>query len=271
VSDRDARRRAEEANRRLWNELTPVHERAYPVREFLAGQSTLKPVELAEVGDVAGKSLLHLQCHFGLDTLSWARRGASVTGVDISDESIELARRIAEQAGITARFIRSSVYDLDAGLSERFDIVYSSIGVLCWLGDIDEWARVAARQVAPGGFCYLYEAHPVLSVFDADAADLVPRRPYFHRAEPDVWPPGGYDYADHGYAPENPSHEWQWSLADVVNALLGAGLELEFLHEHADAPFDWRPGMERTETGWRLPGMHGCLPQAFSLRARPRR
>jgi SAM-dependent methyltransferase len=262
------RQAAEEANRRLWNELTPVHVRAYPVKEFLAGRCTLKPVEVAEVGEVRGRSLLHLQCHFGLDTLSWQRRGAVVTGVDISDASIERARALSSEAGLPARVIRTSVYNLPAQLDEKFDIVYTGIGVLVWLADLAEWARIVARCLRPDGFFYLYEFHPFMHVFDSRAAGLVVNESYFHSAEPTVYADEG-DYADLRYIPKNPSHEWQWTLGDVVSALAASGLRIEFLREHTGTVEPRLPDMVLGDSGlWELPGLRGRLPMMFSLKAR---
>jgi SAM-dependent methyltransferase len=265
------RRRAdEEQNRRLWNELTPVHWRAYPVKEFLEGGCSLKPLELAEVGDVTGKRLLHLQCHFGLDTLSWARRGAEVTGADISDESIEHARRLAREAGIGARFVRASVYDLPGELDGRFDIVYTGTGVLPWLPDLDRWARVVVHFLGPGGLFYIFESHPFIHMFDEEQeSDLHLLYPYFHSVEPQSGDAGYPDYADPSYTVRTPGREWQWALSDVVNAVIRAGLRLEFLHEHPAMPFPWMPGMRQRADGlWFLPGHENRLPLSFSLRAR---
>lgn len=279
MNPEDADLSAEESNRRLWDELTAIHLRAYPVQEFLDGRCSLRPVEVAEVGDVRGRALLHLQCHFGMDTLSWARRGARVTGVDFSAAAIDAARRLAEQAGLEARFLLSSVFDLPQKLDERFDIVYTGVGVLCWLRDIGAWGRVVARFLKPGGFFYIYESHPFIHTFDDELPEaertsggksrLVPRYGYFHRKEPFVFPGGGPDYADPGQRVASPSHEWVWSLSDVVNALTGAGLGIDFLHEHPKMPFKFIPGMVEDEDGlWHLPEYAGMLPLAFSLKAR---
>ncbi len=157
-----------QANRALWNAWTLLHEKSeeYDVPGFRAGRCALKPIELAEVGDVAGKTLLHLQCHFGLDTLSWARRGARVTGVDFSDEAIRLARSLSSELAIPAEFIRSDIYELDRVLDREFDIVFTSYGVLVWLSDIRLWGRTVARFLKPGGIFYIAELHPITMIFD---------------------------------------------------------------------------------------------------------
>lgn len=161
-----------ELNRGYWDEATRLHLRGdlYGVQEFKAGGCRLHRVEVEEVGDVRGKRLLHLQCHFGLDTLSWARHGAVVTGVDFSTESIAGARRLAGETGIQAEFVCSDLYELPETLPSfhSFDIVYTSYGVLCWLPDLASWAGVIARYLKPGGFFYIAEAHPSARMFPLD-------------------------------------------------------------------------------------------------------
>ena len=262
--DRDA----EEKNRTLWDEITRVHLEAYPVEEFQAGKTTLKPVELGELTDVRGKDLLHLQCHFGLDTLSWARLGAKVTGIDFSAVAVKEAQRLARRAGLDARFLCHSVYGLPGELDGRFDIVYTSIGVLPWLGDLGAWARNIHRVLRPGGRFYIHEAHPFTWTLD-DEVEGEPsiRYSWFHSPEGTRFPPGA-DYADPGYRTRIGSHEWQWSMADIVNSLLDAGLRLCFLHEHPAMPYAAVPGMVKDDDGsWHFRGYEGKLPLAFSILA----
>ncbi len=182
-------------NRALWDERVPIHVASdfYDVDAFLAGASTLRSFELEEVGDVSGLTLLHAQCHFGLDTLSWARRGARVTGLDFSEPAIAAARKLAADAGIEAEFVASDVYEAAAALGGRqFDVVYTGLGALNWLPDVERWARVMASLVAPGGRFYLAEFHPFSAVFAEDA--LTVKYPYFH-TEPFMWDEPG-TYAD---------------------------------------------------------------------------
>jgi len=159
-----------DANKELWDELARINYESesedYSVKSFLEGQTTLRSFELKEMGNVKGKTLLHLQCHFGLDTLSWAREGAIVTGIDISSKAIRLAKLIVKQAQIKANFIESNLYDLPKVLSEKYDIVYTSIGVLCWINDLREWGKIIANFLKPGGFFYIAEGHPFSMVFD---------------------------------------------------------------------------------------------------------
>jgi SAM-dependent methyltransferase len=256
-----------ETNRSLWDGWTRLHKRSrfYDVDGFKAGKSSLEPLELEEVGDVQGKSLLHLQCHFGMDTLSWARRGARAVGADFSDEAITFARALAAELNIPAEFVCSNVYDLPAALEGRFDIVYTSYGVLSWLPELDPWGEVVAHFLKPGGFFYIAEHHPLVSMLGDDGHTF--EYPYFHTPEPIKLHSTG-SYAEPN-APgfSHTEYNWSHSLADVVNALLRAGLRLEFLHEfpywHANAftAEEFAPGKTRLG-GWQVE-----LPHMFSLRA----
>jgi ubiquinone/menaquinone biosynthesis C-methylase UbiE len=158
------------ANQALWNAKTPVHIESdfYDMPGFLAGNSSLRHVELNEVGEVSGKTLLHLQCHFGQDTLSWAREGAVVTGVDFSEKAIKKAREIADQTQLEAEFVQANVYDLPEILPDRkYDIVFTSYGTIGWLPDLDKWASVINHFLKPGGFFYIVEFHPFIWMHDS--------------------------------------------------------------------------------------------------------
>ncbi|MFP3898390.1 MAG: class I SAM-dependent methyltransferase [Dehalococcoidia bacterium] len=188
MTDAERHKQAEDSNRVLWDEMARVHFRAYKEVEILRDvKEVLDGIELREVGDVDGKRLLHLQCHIGTDTLGWARRGAIVTGVDFSAEAIACAQRLRDELRLEARFIQSSVYDLPLLLTEQFDIVYSSRGVLCWLHDLDEWARIINRLLMPGGIFYLMESHPIVHALEEESPDLISfASRYFHSPEPCV-------------------------------------------------------------------------------------
>jgi SAM-dependent methyltransferase len=260
------------ANRDRWNELAGIHARSafYDVDGFRAGKSALRPLEVAEVGDVAGKALLHLQCHFGLDTLSWARLGARVVGADFSDRAIELARSLAGELSIPAEFVCANVYDLPGVLSGRFDVVFASYGVLCWLPDLPRWAAVVAHFLKPGGTFYLADIHPFAMVFDdrVPGPELRVGYPYFHSPEPLRSETPG-TYADRtAEVKHRTSYEWARGLGDVVNAVIGAGLRVEFLHEFPYCICGILPGMAQGADGWwRLPAASGEVPLLFSLKA----
>ncbi len=260
-----------ESNRSLWNGWTRLHAHSdyYDLAGFKAGRSSLQPIEVEEVGDVRGQSLLHLQCHFGQDTLSWARRGAEVTGVDFSDEAIRLARSLSAELDIPARFIQSNIYELPTALAERFDIVFTSYGVLSWLPDLNAWAEVIAHFLKPGGVFYIIDGHPLVGMVNDDCTAFV--SPYFHAPEPCEHESHG-SYAASGKAEgfSHPEYNWEHSLSDIINAVIRAGLRLEFVHEF---PYMWHiPSytiLEEFEPGkGRLKGSFGLLPHMFSLRAR---
>ena len=258
-------------NRALWDERVPIHVASafYDVDAFVAGGSTLREFELEEVGDVAGLTLMHAQCHFGLDTLSWARRGARVTGLDFSEPAIDAARKLAKDAGIEAEFVAADVYRAVEALGgRRFDVVYTGLGALNWLPDIEGWARVVAALVAPGGRFYLAEFHPFSGVFGDE--ELAVKYPYFH-AQPFVWDEPG-TYADPAATTvHNRSIEWNHGLGAVVSALVAAGLRLEFLHEHDHTLFARWPFLERGDDGtYRLPEGTPSLPLMYSLLASAR-
>ena len=260
------------SNRALWNEMTPIHARSafYDVEGFKRGRITLGNLEREEVGDVTGKSLLHLQCHFGMDTMSWARLGANVTGVDFSDEAITLARSLSQELDINARFIQSNIYDLPDALDEQFDLVFTSQGVLCWLPNLERWGQIIARYLKPGGTFYIIEGHPFLMLFE-DASGTTTYQigyRYFQGAEPLRFEGGGSDYADHSAKLTHPAYEWIHSLGSIVTALTGAGLHLEFLHEFPVCAWQALPFLEEGADGWwRAPEGVLPIPMTFSLKA----
>ncbi|MGD8395319.1 MAG: class I SAM-dependent methyltransferase [Candidatus Eiseniibacteriota bacterium] len=262
---------AERENQRLWDEMAPVHFRAYEeVRMLRDGREVLDAVELREIGDVHGKRLLHLQCHIGTDTLAWARHGAIVTGVDFSSESLALARALQQELGLEATFVHSNLYALRSHLEGSFDIVYASRGVLCWLRDLQAWARLIAHYLEPGGFFYLLESHPIVNIWDdTKAGALTVAHSYFHDPEPRCWDDDAPDYADRTYVPQLPSYEWTWSVGDILNALIESGLVIEHFSEYDRLFYKALPDMVRcSERAYHLPAHAGKLPWIFTLRAR---
>ena len=265
------------ANRAWWNEVTPAHVRSdfYDVPAFLDGRSTLPQFVLDEVGDVRGRSLLRLQCHFGLDTLSWAHLGARVTGVDFSEAAIEQAQSLARQTGLAATFVVSDVLKMDDRFDGQFDIVFTSFGVLCWLHDLAPWGRAVARALKPGGVFYIAEFHPFLDTLDdhrviRETGDLVLRYPYFDDGRTHVRADeAGYgDYADPEFHSDLPAHEWYHSLGEVFAAITTAGLSVQSLREYPFCTYQARAGMVRGEDGlWRMPEGVLQVPLMFSIRA----
>lgn len=270
----DVRASAVRANQELWDEWTAIHERSafYDLESFREGGVRIRPYELEDVGPVVDQSLLHLQCHFGIDTLSWARLGARVTGADFSGVAIALATQLAEQVGFPeARFVQSTIDDLPNVLHDEFDVVYTSRGVLGWLPDIRRWAQVVAHFVKPGGRFYITEIHPIAQAFENEGVqpgELVLRYPYWEHHDPLVFPVQG-SYADPtATVRATLEHGWDHGLGEIVTALIEAGLEIRALREF---PFvDWRLDfLTETEDGtWRLPPtVQGELPLFFSLLA----
>jgi SAM-dependent methyltransferase len=265
-------------NLRLWNAWTEVHTRGsfYDVDRFRRdpADNRIDPWERDEVGDVSGSRLLHLQCHFGLDTLSWARLGASVTGVDFSEPAITFARELAAEVGLAdaARFEVANVYDLPGPLEgQTFDVVYTSRGALGWLPDISRWARIAAGFVRPGGILYLHEGHPVLwAVADEQETpnDLHLGFDYWG-GETLTFPVQG-SYADpEADVDADWEHGWNHSLGEIVTSLASEGLVIELLDEKPVVgwPVPWLVEREDGTYGF-PPDQAGTLPLMFSLRAR---
>ncbi|MGH8993928.1 MAG: class I SAM-dependent methyltransferase [Acidimicrobiia bacterium] len=256
-----------EVNRANWDARVPIHveSRLYDIPTFVAGQDTLRAYEPGEVGDVRGKTLLHLQCHVGLDTLSWARRGATVTGLDFSQPALDVAASVAAEIRVPARFVVANVYDAAKVLEgETFDVVYISVGSLQFLPDLEQWGRVVAALVAPGGFCYVVDGHPFIHFVEDDGRTL--RGDYFSR---DAILLDQGTYADpRAKLRSSVSVEWHHNTADVVTALGVAGLRVEFLHEHDWTWYQILPVSVQHEDGhWRFPDGGPRIPLAYSLRA----
>jgi 2-polyprenyl-3-methyl-5-hydroxy-6-metoxy-1,4-benzoquinol methylase len=257
-------------NRAWWDERASAHAVSgyYDVPEFLAGRDSLRAFEPGEVGDVRGKRLLHLMCHIGLDTLSWARRGAVVTGLDFSRAALDTAVSLAGRAGIdSARFVAAEISEASQALAgETFDVVYTGTGVMQWIPDVGSWARTAAALVAPGGFFYIADYHPFPDSFDIVGGEV--RRLRHGYLDHGPWAVrAGSNYAAPAETTANTWIKWNHHIGSIVNAVAAAGLRIEFLHEYdfTDAPWD---GLERGEDGlWRIPAGQFPIPLMFSLRA----
>ena len=262
-----------QANREHWNDLTDVHvgPEAYDLSSFIASWkqgNVTDPPGACELGDVTGLSVLHLQCHFGLDTLRLSRLGAKVTGVDLSDRSIAVARNTAAELDVDAIFQQCNVLTLD--LADEFDLVYTSLGVLCWLPDLRPWAHVIAKHLKPGGLFYMIENHPFASIFDDEAEnELRARYAYFHSDTPFRFDgPGSYAAPD-AVVEHSVTYEWTHSIADVLTALLAEKLTIQSYQEFPFCGYQMLPFMIETDVGWVLPDdMKNRLPLAFSVKAR---
>lgn len=263
-------------NRANWDERVAIHmgPGGYDLGPLRAGRGVLNPVEEAELGDVAGLEVLHLQCHFGADTLCLAQRGAIVTGLDFSGEAIAAARRLAAELrlGERARFVQADLYDAPQAIARpaAFDVVYTSWGATCWLPDIARWARIVAGFLKPGGRLYYADAHPAAYVFD-DLTRLPDGRPgYFapYFARQPIVMTDERDYADPTARLANAANvNWLHPLSDTVGGLLAAGLSLDWLHEHAQVPWRMFEILVKKDDGdWHWPDKP-WLPLAVSLQA----
>lgn len=261
-----------DANRLLWDDWAVANAASsfYDLDAFRAGaETTLRPLEVEELGDVSGKRLLHLMCHLGLDTLSLARRGALVTGCDLSERAVATARELAAELGLETRFLAGDVYDLPQQLDERFEIVFTSWGVLAWLADLPRWGRLAADFLEPGGVFYIAEIHPVAHVLEPnDAGQLVFTEGYLDGLGAERFETESSYAARDVLCEHTVSYQWTHSLADVVGALTGAGLMIEFLHEWPFSVYQRWPLMERGQDGWWYLPARRDVPLSFSLRAR---
>ena len=253
-------------NRALWDGWTNIHARSafYDVDTFRAGALTLKPIELERVGPVAGTELLHLQCHFGLDTLSWARLGARATGVDFSPTAIRLAQSLAAEQQLDAHFVCANVCDVPLR-NDHFDIVYASYGVLPWLPDLKQWAATVARCLRPGGVLHLIEFHPLAGMLADDGRTLA--LPYFASTEPSMHRVRG-SYADPSAPFEHDSYEWAHSLSEMLAALWSAGLRISSFDEYPYSPYNCFPFLEEVGPDrWSVRGRPVEMPLTFAVTA----
>lgn len=223
-----------QANKRGWDGLAATHYKNYHIDRLLAGQPLLNDLIRSEVGEVSGKSLVHLLCYIGTDTLSWALLGAKVTGIDISPESLIYARRLAQQLAIEADFIEADVLQVMEQVKSKFDIVFSSTGVLCWIPDIRRYAQTVRHLLNDDGFFYILDGHPFRSVLlddkgEAGATQMIQGN-YFRK---EVWQYDNMgDYTDPDLKVPGNSYEWHWTLGEVVTAFCDAGMRIVFLHEY---------------------------------------
>lgn len=250
-------------NRTLWDNRALHHFTSdfYDVPGFLAGQSSLKDIELALLGDLQGKKILHLQCHFGLDTLSLARLGAEVTGIDLSTVAIQKAQELAQQTGLEARFIVSDVLSLDQHLQETFDLVFTSYGVIGWLPDLTPWGKIISQFIKPGGHFVMAEFHPVMWMFDRHLKKLE----YSYFNEELIIETEEFSYA--GAKEGLESYSWNHPLADVFSVLLKQGLRIQDFQEYNYSPYDIFEESEAVPGGFQVKGQKNIFPYIYSIKA----
>jgi ubiquinone/menaquinone biosynthesis C-methylase UbiE len=253
-------------NRKLWNDKTSIHYQSdfYDVESFNQGKDSLNPIEIELLGDISGKSVLHLQCHFGMDSISLARRGARVTGIDLSDESIKQARELNEKSGTKVDFVLSDVYSLPQNLNRQFDIVFTSYGTVGWLPDMDKWAAVIQHFLKPGGKFIMVEFHPVVWMFDDNFKEIIFK---YSDVDPIIEELEG-TYANREANIKNQSVSWNHGLATVINALLKKGLVLEGFQEYDYSPYNCFNNTVETENGkFQIKGLEGKIPMLYSVSA----
>jgi SAM-dependent methyltransferase len=266
-----------QVNRANWDERVPAHVASpdYAVSRFAGDPAFISDVvrfDLPLLGDIAGLRGVHLQCHIGTDTVSLARLGASMTGLDFSVPAVEAARALASSTGADATFVQAEVYAAPDVLGrDGFDLVYTGIGALCWLPDVRRWADVVGSLLRPGGRLFIREGHPMLWSLDDERDDdlLVVRYPYFEQAEPLVFGAGGTYVETDAVFTHNVTHEWNHGLGEIITALLDAGLAITGLTEHDSVPWVALPGkMEQIGGGeWRLAENPARLPHSYTLQA----
>ncbi|MBN2379529.1 class I SAM-dependent methyltransferase [candidate division WOR-3 bacterium] len=261
-------------NYERWQELVEVNSRSpfYGLERFKKGGLFLDRLEREGVGDIKGKTLLHLMCHFGMGTLSFARMGAQVTGIDFSPKAIALARSLSKELNLPATFVCSDVYELPLNLEGQFDIVFTSYGVLYFLPDLGPWAKVVAHFLAPDGFFYIVDGHPASQMFDLGGPPPDPELrvtyPYFSR-EPVRSEESG-SYADSEARMKNTVfYKWLHPVSAIINSLISAGLRIENFNEYPFASAPMHNNLVRKDDGfWRLPDGRMDIPFMFSIRAR---
>jgi ubiquinone/menaquinone biosynthesis C-methylase UbiE len=254
-------------NRTSWNNRLETHLSSafYDLQGFKQGRNSLTSIELDFLGDVQGKKILHLQCHFGQDTLSLARMGAETTGADLSDKAIEAARALSSELGLSAQFICSDLYSLPGQLDQTFDVVYTSFGTIGWLPDIEQWVKVIHHFLKPGGTFIFVDFHPVLWMFDDNFEKII--YSYFQRAAILEEEAGSYADRDAGFTTNTVT--WNHSMSSVLNTLIENGFTIEKIKEYDSSPFNCFRNTEEISPGqFQISHLKDKLPMVYALRAR---
>ncbi len=257
-----------------WQDRAALHEEAYGLEAFDDPEHVSEVVSddlaalLPFVGTLRGKDVCHLQCHIGTDTVSLARAGARVTGLDFSDRALEVAARLAERAGVDVTWVLGDVLDARAHVDGDFDIVYTSVGTIGWLRDLDRWAMQITALLRPGGLFYIRDGHPMLYTIDEDADDDLVRHRYFADGTAQMWDDDS-TYAGDGRVAHSRTYEWPHPLSETMNALISAGLRIEKLDEGRVLPWRFSGRMVPVDHGWMWPeGVRDRIPATFTIIAR---
>ena len=259
------------SNRNLWDEWANINYKSafYDVAGFKAKPTPLDAEVLAGLGDLAGKSVLHLQCHFGMDSIRLKLAGAlEVVGVDFSPVAIAKARELAAEMAVDVRFVETDLYKLPEVLEGQFDLVFTSYGVIGWLPDLGPWGQIIARYLKPGGRFFLIEGHPTMWMFDGSADELVLKYPYFRQREPIALEPTVGTYSDPTATFSNTEYSWPHELGETIGALISAGLRLDEMREYRHTVWKAFPFLvEESPDRFVMPPDKPQLPMMFSLRA----
>ena len=253
-------------NRQSWNNRTDIHLKSefYDLNGFLNGASSLNTIELALLGDISGKSILHLQCHFGQDTISLSRSGAHVTGVDLSDKAIENARKLSIATKANTHFICCDIYDLPSHLNQQFDIVFTSYGTIGWLPDLDKWANVISNSLKPDGKLVFVEFHPVVWMFDDDFAKIGYN--YFNTGA--IIETESGTYADRNAAISQEYVCWNHGISEVLNSLIKNGLEINSFYEFDYSPYNcFKGAIESEPKKFRIQHLDNKIPMVYAITA----
>ncbi|WP_299387206.1 bifunctional 2-polyprenyl-6-hydroxyphenol methylase/3-demethylubiquinol 3-O-methyltransferase UbiG [uncultured Lacinutrix sp.] len=237
------------ANKATWNDKVKVHAESdmYAMEAFKKGKTSLMRFELDALGDVSGKSLLHLQCHFGQDTLSWSRLGAKCVGVDLSDEGVKLAQQLNDELNLEAQFVCCNVLDASKHVEGAFDIVFTSYGVIGWLPDLKPWGQMIAEKLKKGGTFYMVEFHPIVWMFDY--LEGKPIMKYGYMQDEVIYEEYEGTYANQDSKMMSKEYGWNHGLSEVINALTSAGLKIEYLNEYDESPYNVLPELVETKSG----------------------
>ena len=253
-------------NKDTWNKKVAVHAKSemYNVDTFKHGKSSLMPYELEALGNVKGKSLLHLQCHFGQDTLTWSRMGAKCLGVDLSDAGIKLAQNLNDELKLDAEFVCCNVLDTSEFVKDEFDIVFTSYGVIGWLPDLKPWGKMIAERLKKGGTFFMAEFHPIVWMFDY--IEDKPIMKYGYMQDAVIYEEYEGTYANNNSKMISKEYGWNHGLSEVINALTDAGLHIEYLNEFDESPYDVLPNLLKTKSGMFVT-KDKLYPLIFTLKA----
>jgi 2-polyprenyl-3-methyl-5-hydroxy-6-metoxy-1,4-benzoquinol methylase len=253
-------------NKTTWNKKVAIHAQSemYDLDAFRDGKTSLMPYELQALGNVEGKDLLHLQCHFGQDTLSWSRLGAKCVGVDLSDEGIKLAKSLNNELGLDAEFVCCNVLDTSYHIGKIFDIVFTSYGVIGWLPDLKPWAKMISERLKPGGIFYIIEFHPILWMFDYENGKAEMK--YHYSQDEVIYDEYEGTYANKSSQMVSKEYGWNHGLSEVINALIDAGLQIEYLNEYDESPYDVFSNLIKQESGM-YKSKDQLFPMLFEIKA----